>query len=127
MHADLLANRVDGLTTGAVFDVVPDAAAEVAGRLGVRSADTPESLIEGDDVDVVAICSSTDTHIDLLVFALNRVDAGFRQVGAVNRIALIGAFSDEVDSTFLSHHQKLRHVREVACRAYHGIIDARGF
>jgi len=69
MHADLLDGRVDGLTLAAVFDVMSDAAGEVAGRLDARNADTPESLIEGDDVDAVAICSSTDTHIDLLVEA----------------------------------------------------------
>jgi len=69
MHADLIAGRVDGLALGAVFDVAADAAADVSARLGGRLAETPASLIGGDDVDAIAICSSTDTHIDLLVAA----------------------------------------------------------
>ena len=69
MHAELIDARVDGLSVGAVYDVVADAALATAARTGARVADTPESLILGDDVDAVAICSSTDTHIDLLVAA----------------------------------------------------------
>jgi myo-inositol 2-dehydrogenase / D-chiro-inositol 1-dehydrogenase len=69
MHAELIAGRVDGLALGAVFDVVGAAASDTAARYGGRVAETPESLIGGDDVDAVAICSSTDTHIDLLVAA----------------------------------------------------------
>ncbi len=69
MHAELVAGRVDGLALAAVFDVVGDASESVADRFGGRVAATPESLIDGDDVDAVAICSSTDTHIDLLVAA----------------------------------------------------------
>ncbi|NNE13299.1 MAG: inositol 2-dehydrogenase [Ilumatobacter sp.] len=69
MHADLLAHRLDGLAVAAVFDVFGEAAAEVAEHTGAAAAETPEALIERDDVDAVAICSSTDTHIDLLVAA----------------------------------------------------------
>ena len=66
MHADLLATRVEGASPTAVFDVVADAAADVASRTGATACATPEELIGRDDVDAVAICSSTDTHIDLL-------------------------------------------------------------
>lgn len=69
MHAELIVGRVEGLTLGAVFDVVGAAAEETAARYGGRVAASPESLIGGDDVDALAICSSTDTHIDLLVAA----------------------------------------------------------
>ncbi len=67
MHAELIAQRVPGVTLTAVHDVVADAAASVAEALGVRRASSAAELIEADDVDAVAICSSTDTHIDLLV------------------------------------------------------------
>jgi len=122
MHADLLAGRVDGLTMAAVFDVVPDAPAEVAGRLGVRNADTPESLIEGDDVDVVAICSSTDTHIDLLVAAaeagkpvfiekplsldLAEVDRGIRAVDAAGIPVQVG-FNRRFDPSHRAVRQRV--------------------
>jgi len=106
MHAELIAGRVDGLALGAVFDVVTEAAADVAGRVGGRVADTPASLIEGDDVDAIAICSSTDTHIDLLVAAaaagkpvfiekplsldLAQVDRGIAAVDAAGSAVQVG-------------------------------------
>ena len=52
-----------------VYDVTaPQSAEETAAALGVPGHDRrPEQLIGADDVDAVAICSSTDTHVDLLV------------------------------------------------------------
>ncbi len=69
MHAELIARRVPGLALEAVYDVVHETAAAVADPLGARVVDSAEVLIAGPDVDAVAICSSTDTHIDLLVAA----------------------------------------------------------
>ena len=69
MHAELIARRVPGADLAAVYDVVDDAAASVAGEYGARVATSPAEVIEADDVDAVAVCSSTDTHIDLLVEA----------------------------------------------------------
>ncbi len=66
MHADLVARRVPGTALAAVYDVAADMAASVAETFGVRQASSAAELIEADDVDAVAICSSTDTHIDLL-------------------------------------------------------------
>ena len=67
MHAELIAQRVPGAALAAVYDVVADAAASVADSFGARHASSATEVIESDDVDAVAICSSTDTHIDLLV------------------------------------------------------------
>ena len=67
MHADLVARRVPGTALSAVYDVAGDMAASVAETFGVRQVSSAAELIEADDVDAVAICSSTDTHIDLLV------------------------------------------------------------
>ena len=67
MHAGLIAQRVPGAALVAVYDVVADAAAAVADSFGARHASSTTEVIEADDVDAVAICSSTDTHIDLLV------------------------------------------------------------
>jgi myo-inositol 2-dehydrogenase / D-chiro-inositol 1-dehydrogenase len=63
MHADLLAREVPGVTVAGVFDADPDAvrAAAAPGFAGV------DALLA--DVDAVAICSSTETHADLIVAA----------------------------------------------------------
>jgi myo-inositol 2-dehydrogenase/D-chiro-inositol 1-dehydrogenase len=50
-----------------VFDAYPPAAEEVSALIGSRIADAAEEVIAAQDVDAVAICSSTDTHADLVV------------------------------------------------------------
>ena len=67
MHAGLLARQVPGAELAAVYDVIGGAADALAAEFGVRRASGAAELIESDDVDAVAICSSTDTHGDLLV------------------------------------------------------------
>ena len=69
MHAELLSRRVQGTTLAAVYDVSGEAAASVAEAYGARHASSAAELISSGDVDAVAVCSSTDTHIDLLVDA----------------------------------------------------------
>ncbi len=69
MHAEVVARRVPGLALAAVFDVNDEAARGVAGELGVDAAPSAEELMQRRDVDAVAICTSTDTHVDLLVAA----------------------------------------------------------
>jgi len=66
MHAGLIAGRVAGVELGAVFDVDDAAAAAVSAELGVRRAASAAEIIGGDDIDAAAICSSTDTHVELM-------------------------------------------------------------
>jgi myo-inositol 2-dehydrogenase/D-chiro-inositol 1-dehydrogenase len=69
MHAELIAHQVDGLDLAIVHDVNGAAAAEVGGRLGVAHTTDADAVFGSDDVDAVAICSSTDTHVALLIEA----------------------------------------------------------
>ena len=69
MHAELLAHQVPGAELAVVYDIVDAAAAELSGRFGARHASSAEALIASGDTDAVAICTSADTHIDLLVAA----------------------------------------------------------
>jgi myo-inositol 2-dehydrogenase / D-chiro-inositol 1-dehydrogenase len=71
LHARLLATEVTGLTLAAVHDVDSDASAAVARDLGVDVAVSADELMERSDVDAIAICTSTDTHVDLLVAAVS--------------------------------------------------------
>jgi myo-inositol 2-dehydrogenase/D-chiro-inositol 1-dehydrogenase len=68
MHAELLARRVEGVTVAAVGDVQADTAAAVAAELGVPAIGV-DDLLAADDVDAVAICTSTDTHAELIAAA----------------------------------------------------------
>ena len=69
MHADLLARRIPGATVTRVHDAHSESARDVAETLGVVAAADVEELLGASDVDAVAICTSTDTHADLIVAA----------------------------------------------------------
>jgi myo-inositol 2-dehydrogenase / D-chiro-inositol 1-dehydrogenase len=66
MHAELLAQRVTGAALAAVYDVDAELARTVARRLGVEAAGDADEVIRSADVDAVAICTSTDTHVALV-------------------------------------------------------------
>jgi myo-inositol 2-dehydrogenase/D-chiro-inositol 1-dehydrogenase len=66
MHAELVARRVPGAALAAVYDVNAEAATTVAGSLGVPAAHDAQELIDSPDVDAIAICTSTETHVELI-------------------------------------------------------------
>ncbi len=76
LHAELVARRVPGTRLVGVADLVADLAAKVAVPLGARAA-SPEELLSDDEVDAVAVCSSTDTHVALVVEAARAGKAVF--------------------------------------------------
>jgi myo-inositol 2-dehydrogenase/D-chiro-inositol 1-dehydrogenase len=67
MHAELLARRIPGATVACVADAHEETAQAVGAELGVPVRSVEDALLP--DVDAVAICSSTDTHADLIVAA----------------------------------------------------------
>jgi myo-inositol 2-dehydrogenase / D-chiro-inositol 1-dehydrogenase len=69
MHADLLARRIPGATVTRVHDAHEESARGVAETLGVVAVSDVDELLNASDVDAVAICTSTDTHADLIVAA----------------------------------------------------------
>jgi myo-inositol 2-dehydrogenase/D-chiro-inositol 1-dehydrogenase len=76
MHASLLAREIPGFVVAGVADVVPDAAMGVSETIGAPVM-TIEQLLDSDEVDTVAVCSSTDTHADLVVTAAEAGKAVF--------------------------------------------------
>jgi myo-inositol 2-dehydrogenase/D-chiro-inositol 1-dehydrogenase len=76
MHAELIAHQVPGAALGAVFDAYAPVAQDVAAELGVPAAESVKDIFAG-DLDAVAICSSSDTHVDLLLAAAEAGKAVF--------------------------------------------------
>ena len=76
MHAELLAHQVPGAAVGAVFDAYEPAAHHVATELGVPTAGSVREIFDS-ELDAVAICSSSDTHVDLLIAAAEAGKAVF--------------------------------------------------
>ncbi|HUA04550.1 MAG TPA: inositol 2-dehydrogenase [Solirubrobacteraceae bacterium] len=72
MHAELIAHQVPGAALGAVYDAYEPAARDIATQLGVPAAASVEEIFDS-QLDAVAICSSSDTHVNLLIAA---ADAG---------------------------------------------------
>lgn len=68
MHAEIITQQIDGLEIAAVYDVYTEGAQAVADSIGCDRADTVAEIMSS-DVEAVAICSSTDTHVDLAVAA----------------------------------------------------------
>jgi len=102
MHAELISRRIDGLELGPVFDVFADSAQTVASKLGVHRAESFEEILNDNTVDAVAICTSTDTHVDLIIAAARAGKAIFCEKPisqnlpdvdrAIDAIAASGAF-----------------------------------
>jgi myo-inositol 2-dehydrogenase / D-chiro-inositol 1-dehydrogenase len=76
MHAELIAHQVPGAALAAVYDAHEPAARGVAAELRVPAAGTVDEIFDS-DLDAVAICSSSDTHVDLLVAAAEAGKAVF--------------------------------------------------
>jgi len=76
MHAELIAHQVPGAALGAVYDAHEPAARDVASELRVPAAANVEELLHS-DLDAVAICSSSDTHVELMIAAAEAGKAVF--------------------------------------------------
>jgi len=70
LHAEHLAHRVPGAALRAVADPRREAAEACARELGVPAAyDDPRRVLDDPEIEAVAVCSSTDTHAELIVQA----------------------------------------------------------
>jgi myo-inositol 2-dehydrogenase/D-chiro-inositol 1-dehydrogenase len=65
LHARILSHELPGARLAMVYDARPEASSGT----GVPVARSAEELVASPDVDAVAICSSTATHVDLVVLA----------------------------------------------------------
>ena len=70
IHAETLATRVPGAVVEAIADVNVAAAQELAEKLHIPHVYSDyKKIMEDPTIDAVAICSSTNTHADLMIEA----------------------------------------------------------
>ncbi|HEV2486787.1 MAG TPA: inositol 2-dehydrogenase [Terracidiphilus sp.] len=70
VHAETLAFRLPEAQIVAITDVNRDAAQTLAARCGIpKVAESSAAILADPSIDAVLICSSTDTHADLIVEA----------------------------------------------------------
>ena len=77
MHAELLARRVPGAAWASSTTSTRPSPPRSPARLGVPRGPSLSRSCCGSDVDAVAICSSADTHVDLMVAAAEAGKAVF--------------------------------------------------
>jgi myo-inositol 2-dehydrogenase / D-chiro-inositol 1-dehydrogenase len=94
MHADLLARRIPGATLAAVHDAVPAAAQSI----DARAHAAVEDLLADPGVEAVAICSSTETHADLIVAAAHAGKAIFCEKPISLELAEVDRALEAVDT-----------------------------
>jgi myo-inositol 2-dehydrogenase/D-chiro-inositol 1-dehydrogenase len=95
MHAALLTSRVAGVEIAKVYDTVPEVAGRLASVHGVDVAPTLEDAFS--DVDAVAICTSTDTHAELITLAAGAGLAAFCEKPISLDLATVDATLAAVD------------------------------
>src|SRR5258706_6569258 len=77
MHAELVARQVPGASLAMVQDINGDAAAAVGQQFDAPHTTDVGAVLASTDVDAVAICSSTDTHVPFMIAAANAGKAIF--------------------------------------------------
>ena len=77
MHAELLARQVPGASLAMVQDINGDAARAVGEQFDAPHTTEVDEVLSSADVDAVAICSSTDTHVPFMIAAANAGKAIF--------------------------------------------------
>jgi len=77
MHAELVARQVPGARLAMVQDINGAAAAAVGAELDVPHTTHVDDVLASGGIDAVAICSSTDTHVPLLIAAAHAGKAIF--------------------------------------------------
>ena len=106
-----------------VYDVVEDAAADTADATGARRALDVDEVLAAGNVEAVLIASSTDTHLDLLVRAveagkavlcekpidldLAKVDACWARIKERRPVVMIG-FNRRFDASFKSLRDRIQ-------------------
>lgn len=69
LHARLITHQIDEIRVAGIYDIVPDLAEKTGARLGIPAASSLEGLITDPGIDAVAICSSTDSHMEHMTAA----------------------------------------------------------
>ena len=69
MHAELVAQRIEGAHLAGVYDVVTESAKKIATKFNCMHFESPDALMSAPEVGAIAICTSTDTHVEVLLMA----------------------------------------------------------
>ena len=124
MHAELLAGRVRGARLTRVYDLLPDVAASTAATYGAAVAESAHDLIGAADVDAVAICTSTDTHVELIEAAAAAAKPIFCEKPVTQELAAIDRAAAAVTAAGITFHVGFNRRFDPSHRAVHDAVAA---
>ncbi|MDQ3391150.1 MAG: inositol 2-dehydrogenase [Actinomycetota bacterium] len=122
MHAELLSQRVPGAELAGVYDVIPAAARAVAEQFGVAATASVDELITADGIDAVAICTSTESHVDMIVAAAGAGLGVFCEKPIALDLKLVDDALAEVERTGVGLHVGFNRRFDPAHRAVHDAV-----
>jgi myo-inositol 2-dehydrogenase/D-chiro-inositol 1-dehydrogenase len=115
VHARAITMNIPEAKLTMVADVIQEAAAEVAEQYQITAADGYQEILQSPDIDAVMICSSTDTHSQIITEAaqagkhifcekpidhdLARIDAALDAVAQAGVKLMVG-FNRRFDANF---------------------------
>ena len=102
MHAELIHHQVKGAEVAGVFDVIADAATATGAALGVPVFASVTEALEA--CDAVAICTSTPTHVDLMIRAAEAGKAIFCEKPVSLDLGLVDKALAVIESTGVPLH-----------------------
>ena len=124
LHAENLSTRVKHVEVAAVSDVLVEAAEQCAAACGIKSAHRDHRRIMDDrDIDAVIICSSTDTHSQMIeeaaeagkqIFCEKPIDFDLAKIdGALGKVERAGVklqvgFNRRFDPNFAAIRESIR-------------------
>ncbi|MBC7109198.1 MAG: inositol 2-dehydrogenase [Methanomassiliicoccales archaeon] len=125
LHIENIMRRIPEARVAAVVDVVEETARRCAEEFGIRKVSTnPEDVFSDPNIEAVLICTSTDTHADLIVAAaeagkhifcekpialnLEEIDRALFAVQK-NRVKFMVGFNRRFDPNFAKAKELLLH------------------
>jgi myo-inositol 2-dehydrogenase/D-chiro-inositol 1-dehydrogenase len=122
MHAELLARRIAGAELVAVADADAETARAVGAALGVPAVGVEDALTL--DAEAVAICTSTDTHTELVVAAARAGKAVFCEKPVSLDLAEVDRALAEIDSAGVPFQIGFNRRFDPAHQAVHDAVSA---
>ncbi len=127
VHAQAIASAVEGAELAAIADIDLASARALADRWDVvETYEDPSSLLADPGLEAVAICSSTDTHAELIIqaaaagkhifcekpidFSLKKIDAALEAVQKAGVTLMVG-FNRRFDTNFRNVREAVREGR----------------
>ncbi|MDX1520407.1 MAG: inositol 2-dehydrogenase [Anaerolineae bacterium] len=122
LHAEILTTRIPAAKLVMVADAFPESAKACAADFGIPEvASSPKAIFDSDQIEAVAICSSTDTHAPFIIQAAQAGKHIFCEKPIALDLASIDQALTKVENSGVKlqvgfnrrFHANFKHIRDV--------------